>query len=1439
MVWQNFLSRLVQSKSAPSKVASKPASSSKRSARKRNDRRLRMEQMERRELMASDLGVIAGTAFVDQGNDGSSAGDPPVLVDAGGNLVAPGTAGATGIQIQLFNDDGTTPGTFDGSDTLSGTATTDLSGNYRFDQLSPGTYFIQQATVPQLTTPGPQTVEVVDDNGVRTALIDDYSVTPMTVLANGANPSVFSSISATEAIGGSRDVSVNATSGNILFEVNNLNSELTVSPGAGGVGSVNIQYDGSDTTAALDATGLRTGGVGVSLGGGAAGVAVDPDGGLIALLRAEQPGDSLQVIVHSDSGNSSIVTIAIPQDLAANQEVYIPFSNFTINTGTGADFNDVGAIETNVPITVANNDVNISIVEAITPVIVRADLANIQPLSLGGQLFTDSSDGGQDDGIRQSTEAGVAGVTVQLYELADPNGTVDPANDTLVATTTTIAGGVYNFTGLTPGHYAAVVPSSQFVTGANLFGFANSTGNDPASDPDDNVDDDDNGFDIAGGAVASGTITLESNLEPTNDGDTDPNTNNTLDFGFVPQIDLSITKTLVTASSVVAAGGNAVFDIVVQNAGPLAATNVVVTDIFPAGLTYTGMTNASGAFTPTVNGTTVSIALGTVAAGTTATFRLNADIGDNQTVDMTNTATVVGDQVETDAANNSDDELVDVITSDLRIEKIDLTDPVNAGNQFTYEITVTNDGPDGAAGVVVVDPLPTGVSFISGNVGGASNLVTFNTTTREVTATVGTLANAATSTITLVVEVSPDAISPLNNTASVTASPNTDPNPDNNSSDEDTTINRVVDVAVDKTVSGTAIAGRTVTYTVEATNNGPGQARGVSVVDTLDADLTFVTGSLNAGTTGVTVSQNGQELTFDVGVLDSQQTSTFSFDVMIGSDATGVIPNAATISTTDTDDNAANDTDSVDINPGQQVDLILDKTVDKATAVPGQDTLIYTFVVSHDTDSVSDATSVVVSDTLPTGLSGVVITAATATTSNFANGVITVNFDAIPVGETRTFTVAATVNNDAVGDASGNVVNPASVTSAGTELDTTNNSSTATTSLTPVFDIVVDKTVDSATPAIGSTVTYTVTLTNDGPSRAEGIVLTDAIPAGLTFVSATMGTQAGTVSGSNISFPAVALAPSATTSATLNFTVNSDAAGTITNTASVPDLSAAGENDITNNSDAIDITVTPVVDLAITKAVSDTTAAAGDSLTYTINVVNNGPSSATNVVVTDTLPAGVTLTGGTRPDGSAFTTAGGSGITINGDQITVTGGDLASAGTFSFTVTGTIDSGVSSIQTNTASVTSDTNETVTANNIATVATTVDPLTGSIAGKVYLDVNSNGVFDTGDTGIEGVSIRLTGTDNLGTVVDRTVQTNAAGDYVFAQLAAGSYQVTETQPDGLADGTDNAGTGATSSNTGNDQFTALVIAPGATATAFNFGEVEPVDPLSKRRFLASNR
>jgi uncharacterized repeat protein (TIGR01451 family) len=435
---------------------------------------------------------------------------------------------------------------------------------------------------------------------------------------------------------------------------------------------------------------------------------------------------------------------------------------------------------------------------------------------------------------------------------------------------------------------------------------------------------------------------------------------------------------------------------------------------------------------------------------------------------------------------------------------------------------------------------------------------------------------------------------------------------------------------------------------------------------------------------------------------------------------------------------------------------------------------------------------------------------------------VTVVYDPIPVGESRTFTVTARVNEDATGS----IDNTGSISVAGGDSDTTNNSSTASTTLTPQFDVTLTKTADDTTPAPGSNVTYTIDLTNSGPSTATGVVLTDDIPAGLTFVSGTIEGQAATASGSTVTFPAIDLADQETVSATLVFTVGADTSGTVTNTASV--TADAGETDTTNNTASANITGTPQSDLTVSKAVNETTAQAGDTLVYTITVTNSGVSTAVAATATDTLPSGVTFVSGSGPGGTA--------LTANNGVVTVNGGDLAPGANFQFTINATVDSGATGTLTNNVSVSTTTSETDTTNNSATVQTVIDPNQSSISGVVFLDLNNNGIQDNGEIGLRDVLITLTGTDRDGnTVPTQTVLTDASGNYSFNQLPAGTYRVEQTQPADFIDGQESVGNNATATAVDN-AFADLELGPSTSATAFNFGERAAI--LSKRRFLASS-
>ncbi len=138
-------------------------------------------------------------------------------------------------------------------------------------------------------------------------------------------------------------------------------------------------------------------------------------------------------------------------------------------------------------------------------------------MSLGDLVWNDVNN----NGVVDAGEPGMAGVTVRLL---DSSGTV-------LATTTTDANGNYLFSSLIPGDYMVeIVPPSGYVSSTGTNGSA--TGPyEAAPDPDNDVNNDDNGTQD-GAVIRSGVITLSPNSEPITDGDVDPNSNLTVDFGL-------------------------------------------------------------------------------------------------------------------------------------------------------------------------------------------------------------------------------------------------------------------------------------------------------------------------------------------------------------------------------------------------------------------------------------------------------------------------------------------------------------------------------------------------------------------------------------------------------------------------------------------------------------------------------------------------------------------------------------------------------------------------------------------------------------------------------------------------------------------------------------------------------------------------------------------
>jgi len=268
-------------------------------------------------------------------------------------------------------------------------------------------------------------------------------------------------------------------------------------------------------------------------------------------------------------------------------------------------------------------------------------------------------------------------------------------------------------------------------------------------------------------------------------------------------------------------------------------------------------------------------------------------------------------------------------------------------------------------------------------------------------------------------------------------------------------------------------------------------------------------------------------------------------------------------------------------------DLTITKTVETAhTPVLLGDVVTYTISLSN--LGSNDARGFVLTDILPAGLIG-----------NDLEETVD-----IPAGETVSFVLTATVSTDPsyYGATITNVARFSHISASG--------QAEASITLEPgTVDIVIDKTV--ATPhtpvLLGDVVTYTVSVANNGTLTAENVVITDTLPAGL--IGNDLEKTVDIPAGEAVSF-------------VLTATVSTDPSyygATITNVARFSHISASGQAEAS-------ITLEPgTVDIVIDKTVATphTPVLLGDVVTYTVSVANNGTLTAENVVITDTLPAGL------------------------------------------------------------------------------------------------------------------------------------------------------------------------------------------------------------------------
>ncbi|MCP3978221.1 MAG: DUF11 domain-containing protein, partial [bacterium] len=777
----------------------------------------------------------------------------------------------------------------------------------------------------------------------------------------------------------------------------------------------------------------------------------------------------------------------------------------------------------------------------------------------------------------------------------------------------------------------------------------------------------------------------------------------TVDVSVNNDTDLAVAKIVDDATP---DEGQAIqYTITVTNNGPAQATNIALTDLLPAGLT---LIDDGGLTSPlpsqgTYNTGTGLWTVGTVDDGAGATLLLRATVDPGTaTTTLTNvTSGLTADQ--TDSTPGNDVGTVDITVNndaDLDVTKIvDDATPDESGT-IQYTITVANNGPAQATNVALTDLLPAGLTLVDD--GGLTSPLpsqgSFNTGTGLWT--VGTIDDGANATLALraTVDVGTSGDTLTNATSGLTAD-QTDTVPGNNVGTVDVTVNNDADLAATKIVDdATPDEGQAIQYTITVGNSGPARATGVSVTDLLPAGLTLID---DGGTTSPIASQGTYDTgsgLWTVGSIDNGANVTLVLRATVDSGTSGdTLTNATSGLTADqADPTPANDVGTVDITVNNEVDLAVTKIVDNAAPIEN-DAIAYTVAIAN--NGPAQATGVQLTDLLPAGVT--LIDDGGATSPLPSQGSYDTGFGVWTIGTiddaaNATLVLRATVDPGTGGTTITNTTSGL----AADQVDSIagNDVGTVDVVVGNQADLAVGKTLDDTSPLMGQTIQYTIAITNSGPTQANNVSVTDALPAGVTSTATPPAASQGSFDGGTGVWTVGTLADGASATLVLEVTVDRGASALpqpivnstsgltsdqtdpdssndvgsvgfsiigVDGTVNITEFSIPGDSlTVTLDDSDLDVDIA-VAESIVLRVVNDVTGEQED-----LTLTETGPSTG---VFSATLGTAFGTSAGINDDGTMNTQAGDTVTAVYNDVLTSTGGGSTAPVTDTDTVLGGID----------------------------------------------------------------------------------------------------------------------------------------------------------------------
>ncbi|WP_188315889.1 gliding motility-associated C-terminal domain-containing protein [Chitinophaga agrisoli] len=724
-----------------------------------------------------------------------------------------------------------------------------------------------------------------------------------------------------------------------------------------------------------------------------------------------------------------------------------------------------------------------------------------------------------------------------------------------------------------------------------------------------------------------------------------------------PEADIVTQKKLKNPSQTTFVAGEAVdYVITVTNNGPSDAKDVNIKDNAPAGTTISSWkaTAVSGGATPP-NGTgngNINEIIASFPNGAVVTYEVTLQTSSSFTGNLTNVAAVTSTTPDPVPAcpDCSAGPITAVTNADIVTQK-KLKNPSQTtfvpGSSVDYVITVTNNGPSDAKDVNIKDNAPAGTTISTWKATAVSGGATppNGTGTGNIDETIANFPNGAVVTYEVTVQIPASFTGNLTNVAAVTST-----TPDPVPACPDCSAGPIqpgasADIVTVKKLKNPAqvnfVPGEAVNYVITVTNNGPSDAKDVTIKDVAPAGTTISSWKATAVSGGATPPNGTGNGNINETIANFPNAAVVTYEVTIQTPAsfTGTLTNIAAVTSTTSDPvTPCPDCAAPGIPAAPEADIVTEKKLKnpaQTTFVPGE-TVDYVITVTN--HGPSDAKDVNIKDNAPTGTTisswkATAVSGGATPPNGTGTGNINETIASFPNGAVVTYEVTVKIPSSFTA----NLTNVAAVTSTTPDpVPACPDCAAGPITPAPSADIVTQKKLKNpgqTTFVPGEAVDYVITVTNNGSSDAKDVNIKDVAPAGTTISSwkATAvsggatplnGTGNGNIDETIANFPNGAVV-------TYEVTVQTPASftGTLTNIAAVtsttpdpvtpcPDCAAPG------------IPAAPEADIVTEKKLKDpaqTKFVPGEAVVYVITVTNHGPSDAKDVNVKDVAPAGTII----------------------------------------------------------------------------------------------------------------------------------------------------------------------------------------------------------------------